>query len=170
MSDLPVWMRGSDVQKLAAIAEKYWNQVAQQIDFWLAHLNSLDVSEPILDMLAYERGITRLPNEPLALYAKRVQTAHVNAQDAGTAAGMERIFKRLGFAQASISERLPWFEWDQIQVDMVESEFGGNERLIIEIIESYGKTCRRYIVNANSVTAKEERAGVTQFNKEVVGL
>lgn len=167
-TQLPSWLDGANVTKLAKATEQYWQKVEQQLQHWLTQQQSETASTAILDLLAWERGIQRLPNEAYALYAKRVQLAHVNAKDSGSAQGLERIFKRLGFGYAAVNERVPGLEWDQIQIEMLESEFAGKEALVLELIQTYGKTCRRYLLNALAAVATAEASGLINYNKEVV--
>ncbi|MBD1582803.1 phage tail protein [Pseudoalteromonas sp. S16_S37] len=164
---LPIWLDGSSANKLADAAQQIWQKVESQLTYWLTLQQSESASLAILDLLAWERGITRIPDEALELYAKRVQLAQLNANDAGSADGLERIFKRLGFGYVAVNERVPGLEWDQVQIEMLETEFAGKERLVLELIETYGKTCRRYLLNALAAITTAEGAGLINYNKEV---
>ncbi|MCG7552070.1 hypothetical protein [Pseudoalteromonas sp. Of11M-6] len=168
MANLPSWIYGDDAKKLAKATEEFWNELNSQLLWWNTIQHSTEDSEKILDLLAWERSVSRLSGEPLSMYAKRVQLAHVNAVDAGSAAGLERIFRRLGIL-AEVNERVSGFDWDQVQVSMLEKNFAGRERMILELIASYGKTCRRYVLNAMTAITTAEVCGLVLYNKEVVG-
>lgn len=168
MPNLPIWIVGDDANRLAQATEQYWLKLYEQLNWWLATQRSTTAHESILDLLAWERGIERLPGEPLDMYATRVQLAHINAMEAGSAAGLEQIFRRLGIL-AEVREKVPGLEWDQIQVSMQEQNFAGRERMIMELIETYGKTCRRYVLNVLTAVSTAEVGGLVLFNKEVVG-
>ncbi|WP_332834317.1 hypothetical protein [Escherichia coli] len=62
-------------------------------------------AEPLLNLLAYQRNITRFKGEPVSLFRLRVKHAFINAQDSGERAGFERIFKRLGVGDVKTLER-----------------------------------------------------------------
>lgn len=141
---LPTWLQEQDVSTLAALATDYWRQVETQLTWWLQQQHSETASEAILNLLAWERGINRIPGESLDMFGKRVQLAHINAIDAGSKQGLERIFKRLGFGVV-VNERLPEFDWDQLQLAISEADFAEYQPFIMEIIENYGRTCRRYV-------------------------
>ena len=140
MLQLPTWMDGKDVTALAKVAEQYWQEVESYLFWWLAQQHSEDAQIAILDLLAWERDIKRLPGEERALYGLRVKHAFANATDAGSNVGMEQIFKRLGFGFVQVNERLPDFDWDMVEIAMLESEFSGKEQLVTELIKQYGRT------------------------------
>jgi len=166
---LPVWLKGKDVTTLAKVAQDFWQQIEGHLFWWLEQQHSENAQAAILDLLAWERGITRLPNESIALYGLRVKHAFVNATDAGYGLGMEHIFKRLGFGFIQINERVSGFDWDMVEIAMLETEFAGNENLVTEVIKQYGRTCRRYFLTALTAVDTVEAIGLVEFDKEVVG-
>lgn len=168
-SKLPVWLDQEDATKLENLANQFWQKIEQQFYWWLEQQHSENAQEAILNMLAYERGITRLPNEDLALFGLRVKYAFANAKDAGFSIGMERIFKRLGFGFVLFNERVAGFDWDMIEVQMLESEFAGREDLVTALIAQYGRTCRRYFLNALTALDGAVLGAVVEFRKEVIG-
>jgi hypothetical protein len=166
---LPVWLKGQDVTTLAKVAQDFWQQIESHLFWWLEQQHSENAQAAILDLLAWERGITRLPNESITLFGLRVKHAFANATDAGYGLGMEQIFKRLGFGFIEISERLPGLDWDMVEVAMLETEFSGNENLVTEVIKQYGRTCRRYFLTALVAVDTVEAIGLVEFEKEVAG-
>ena len=173
MSDLtpqlPTWMNGQNVAALAKVAQGYWQEIESYLFWWLEQQHSEDAQAAILDLLAWERNIKRLPGEAVSLYGLRVKHAFENAKDAGYNVGMEQIFKRLGFGYITISERLPDFDWDMVEIAMLESEFSGKEQLVNELIKQYGRTCRRYFLSAIAAVNTVHATALIEFDKEVTG-
>jgi hypothetical protein len=167
--ELPTWLNGIDANALAKAAEQYWQSIEGYLLWWLEQLNEDDAALPILDLLAWERGINRLVDESIELYSLRIKHAVANSEDAGYGVGMERIFKRLGFGYIKINERVPNYDWDMVEVAMIESEFSDKQKLVEELIQQYGRTCRRYFLSVLSVINTYVVGGLVEFDKEVVG-
>lgn len=166
---LPTWLDGEQATKLAQVAETYWQQLEQRLWWWLDQITEEQAALPILDLLAWERDITRLENEPVELYRLRIKHAQANAEDAGSTIGMENIFKRLGFGYIAITERISGYDWDMVKISMIEEEFTGKQSLVEELIKQYGRTCRRYFLDVLNVLKVYVLGGIVEFNKEVVG-
>ncbi|WP_370513295.1 phage tail protein [Pantoea sp. paga] len=109
-----------------------------------SQFDPLTCSEPLLNLLAYDRDITRFNGEPLSLFRRRVAFAFINARDAGSVAGFISIFERLGIGYVELVERQPGIDWDVIQVRVSDSQIADNAQLLLQIIQQYGRTCRRY--------------------------
>jgi len=167
--ELPSWLSGVDAQALANVAQTYWQTVENYLLWWLDQLDEENAALPILDLLAWERGINRLDSESVELYSLRIKHAVANSEDAGYGIGMERIFKRLGFGYIKINERVPTYDWDMVEVAMIEDEFNGKQDLVEDLIKQYGRTCRRYFLSVLSVINAYVVGGLVEFNKEVVG-
>jgi len=98
----------------------------------------------ILDLMAWQRDITRFKGEPEALYRLRVKYAFINAVDAGSTAGMKRILQRLGVGYVEIEERHPDRDWDVVLLQLSNTQLAENPELLRVLIQQYGRTCRRY--------------------------
>ncbi|MDO6426242.1 phage tail protein [Thalassotalea sp. 1_MG-2023] len=166
---LPTWLNGEQTTKLAKVANQFWQEFEQKLWWWLEQINEDEAALPILNLLAWERDITRLENEPVELYRLRIKHALANAEDAGSTQGMEAIFKRLGFGYMEINERIPGYDWDMVGISMIESEFADKQQLVEELIRQYGRTCRRYFLQVLNVLEIYVLGGQVEFNKEVVG-
>lgn len=166
--ELPTWLTGVNSVTLTNAANEYWKQVESYLLWWLEQMHNQTDALPILDLLAWERGIERLPDENVELYSKRVKHGIANSKDAGSTIGMERIFKRLGFGYVEFNERIPGFDWDMIEIAMIESEFSGKQDLVNSIIKQYGRTCRRYFLSAIITIDGYFAAGLIEFDKEVI--
>lgn len=113
---LPTWMRKGEPDKLLKAARRFWAQVYGWITWPVSQFDPLTCSEPLLNLLAYDRDITRFNGEPLSLFRRRVAFAFINARDAGSVSGFISIFERLGIGYVELVERQPGIDWDVIQV------------------------------------------------------
>lgn len=141
---LPSWMDRGEPAKLLRACVKFWSQVYDWITWPLRQFDPLTCAEPLLNLIAWERDITRFNGEPLSLYRKRVNYAFINAQQAGEIAGFIAIFERLGIGYVELLERQDGIDWDVIIVRVTDSQIADNSDLLLEIIRKYGRTCRRY--------------------------
>ncbi|WP_241000450.1 phage tail protein, partial [Pseudomonas viridiflava] len=98
----------------------------------------------VLDLLAWQRDITRFKGEPEGLYRLRVKYAFINSVDAGSTAGLKRILERLGVGYVEIQERMPERDWDVVLLTLSDSQLSENPDLLRVLIRQYGRTCRRY--------------------------
>tara|TARA_Y100000782_G_scaffold115311_1_gene156837 strand:- start:692 stop:1213 length:522 start_codon:yes stop_codon:yes gene_type:complete len=173
MSDLtpqlPIWLTEKNATALAKVSQSYWQEIESYLFWWLEQQHSENAQTAILDLLAWERGINRLPDEALELYGLRVKHAFANATDAGSNVGMEQIFKRLGFGFIQVNERVPGFDWDMVEIAMLEDEFSGKEQLVNEVIKQYGRTCRRYFLSAMATVNTTDAIGLVEYDQEVIG-
>lgn len=141
---LPFWLDGVEIGKLRDSIAQWWDLAETWIRLPLAQMDPLTCHITILNLLAYQRDISRFTGEPEDLYRKRVKFAYVNAQDAGSKAGFIRIFERLGIGYVEIEERVDPVNWDVVLLTLSNSQLAQNLTLIDRIIQKYGRTCRRY--------------------------
>ena len=163
---LPFWMEGTQLTKLVTGAVAWWNLAETWIKYPLTQFDELTCSVAILDLLAYQRDIQRFAGEPLSLYRKRVKTALINVQDAGSIEGFIAIFARLELGVITLTERFDDVDWDVILINITDEQLTENERLLIEIIKLYGRTCRRYyysVVTDFTVTVGNSAVGVDYY-------
>lgn len=148
---LPWWMDGKTLT--SALAEPwhltqglygFWGRVRDWLLYPLKHIDPLTCSEEVLQLLAWDRDISRFAGEPLDLYRKRVAFAFKNAVDAGGSAGFYSIFSRLGMTINNLEERSPGIDWDIITITMADDTAAENQTLTATLIQHYGRTCRRY--------------------------
>ncbi|KAB0900800.1 hypothetical protein FZI55_21715, partial [Cronobacter sakazakii] len=128
----------------------------------VSQFDPLTCAEPLLNLLAYDRDVTRFDGEPLALFRRRVAYAFVNARDAGSVEGFINIFERLGIGYVELQERQPGIDWDVILVRVTDSQIADNTQLMIQIIRQYGRTCRRYQFEVITSESLAIRAGWDQ--------
>jgi len=142
--DLTFWEAGEKLTALQRTFQQGWERVEGWISlpFDLQDVDNCPVS--VLDIIAWQRDITRLSVEPEGLYRRRVKYAYVNARDAGSVAGFKRIMERLGVGYVEIDERQPDRDWDVITLRLSDDQLSTNPQLMPVIIQMYGRTCRRY--------------------------
>lgn len=141
---LPFWLDGPELAKLKAAAQAWWTKVEGWLRWPLLQMDADTCHLTILDLLAWQRDITRFKGEPEALYRLRVKFAFINAVDAGSTAGMKRILQRLGVGYVEIEERHPDRDWDVVLLQLSNTQLAENPELLRVLIQQYGRTCRRY--------------------------
>ncbi|EOZ3162550.1 phage tail protein [Yersinia enterocolitica] len=156
---LPSWMDKGEANKLLRVCRAWWQWVHSWLNWPLNQLDAATCAVPLLNVLAYQRDISRFNGEPLSLYRKRVQYAFINAADAGSIAGFIAIFERLGIGYVELLERQPDIDWDVILVRVSDSQIASNSDLLMQIIRQYGKTCRRYRFEVITYSGLRIRAG-----------
>lgn len=161
---LPFWLDGVELAKLTAAAQSWWERVEGWLRWPLLQLDPATCHPAILDLLAWQRDITRFQGEPESLYRLRVTHAFVNAVDAGSTAGMKRILERLGVGYAEIEERMPDRDWDIVLLQLTDGQLAQNPELLRVLVQQYGRTCRRYdFVTLTPVTL---HVAVVDFNDD----
>ncbi|EAO1991851.1 hypothetical protein E0G79_18860 [Salmonella enterica] len=141
---LPSWLDRGDVVRLKNTFIRFWGKVHGWVTWPLTQTDPLTCAEIILNLIAWQCDIARFDGEPLTLYRKRVKYAFINARDAGSVAGFRAIFERLGIGYVEIQERQPGVDWDVILLHVTDSQISDNPALMNQIINQYGRTCRRY--------------------------
>ena len=141
---LPVWLNKGEMVKLKDFCYAWWVLVESWIAWPLSQTDADTCTELVLNYLAWERDITRFTNEPIGLYRKRVKFAKVNSEDAGSVAGIQRIFQRLDIGHVEVLERQDGIDWDVIILNLSDTQLAANTTLLQVLIQHYGRTCRRY--------------------------
>jgi hypothetical protein len=141
---LPFWLEGVELSKLRNSAQAWWTRVETWMNWPLLQLDAETCHLTVLDLLAWQRDIQRFQGEPESLYRKRVKYAFINAVDAGSTAGMLRIFQRLGVGYVEIEERFDSVNWDVVRLYLTDGQLSANPVLLRVLMQQYGRTCRRY--------------------------
>ena len=142
--NLPFWLDGPQLTKLKAASQAWWEKVEGWLQWPLLQMDADTCHLTILDLLAWQRDISRFKDEPESLYRLRVKFAFINAVDAGSTAGLKRILQRLGVGYVEIDERMPDRDWDVVLLRLSDSQLSQNPELMRVLIQQYGRTCRRY--------------------------
>lgn len=161
---LPFWLAGSELTKLKDAAQDWWARVTEWLRWPLLQMDAETCHLTVLDLLAWQRDITRFKDEPESLYRLRVKFAFINAVDAGSTAGLKRILRRLGVGYVEIDERMPDRNWDVVLLRLSDSQLSENPELLRVLIQQYGRTCRRY--DFVSITPVTLRIAAVQFNDD----
>lgn len=157
--NLPFWLDGDEFTKLKASAQAWWETVEGWMRWPLLQMDAETCHLAVLDLLAWQRDITRFRGEPEALYRLRVKFAFINAVDAGSVAGFQRIFQRLGIGQVRIAERQPDRDWDIVQLHLDDQQLSDFPQLLDLVVHQYGRTCRRYELVSTTVLQLSIGAG-----------
>lgn len=161
---LPFWLGGPELAKLKDAAQAWWQRVTDWLRWPLLQMDAETCHQTILDLLAWQRDITRFKGEPETLYRLRVKHAFVNAVDAGSTAGLKRILVRLGVGYVEIDERMEGRDWDVVLLRLSDSQLSQNPELLRVLIQQYGRTCRRY--DFVSLTPITLRVAAIDFNDD----
>ena len=168
----PWWMDGQTTSEqrkephyLANGVMTFWQRVRDWLLLPMTQRDPETCSEDMLYLLAWERDIDRFDGEPLDLFRKRVKFAFLNAQDAGSHIGFARIFERMGIDVLAQKERLPDRDWDIVGIELGESSIASDVSLLRELVQQYGRTCRRYEF-AITTECHPLFAAATEFNCE----
>ena len=140
---LPFWLDGKELNRLKTASQSWWNKVEGWLQWPLLQMDAETCHLTVLDLLAWQRDISRFKDEPESLYRLRVKFAFINAVDAGSTAGLKRILQRLGVGYVEIDERLPDRDWDVVLLRLSDSQLSQNPELMRVLIQQYGRTCRR---------------------------
>lgn len=159
---LPIWMDGSRATALKRTAERWWEQVFAWLQAPHELGDAMTAPLALVDLLAYQRNVDRQPNETEHLYRLRVHHALINARDAGTRAGMQRIFERLEMPVYGLAERLAGYDWDMIKLEATLADYIRAADALHLVLQAYRRTCRRWLLEIQSpaVTANDAPSAV----------
>ena len=166
---LPFWLAGPELTKLKVAAQAWWAKVTGWLQWPLQQMDAETCHLTVLDLLAWQRDITRFKDEPESLYRLRVKFAFINAVDAGSTAGLKRILRRLGVGYVEIDERMPDRDWDVVLLRLSDSQLSESPELLRVLIQQYGRTCRRYdFVTVTPVTINTRLANFNDDQQTLV--
>ena len=161
---LPFWLDGKELNRLKTASQSWWNKVEGWLQWPLLQMDAETCHLTVLDLLAWQRDISRFKDEPESLYRLRVKFAFINAVDAGSTAGLKRILQRLGVGYVEIDERLSDRDWDVVLLRLSDSQLSQNPELMRVLIQQYGRTCRRY--DFVTITPVSLRIVAVDFNDD----
>jgi hypothetical protein len=164
LEPLKFWLAGTKNSLLREAAQNWWRGVESALRWPLEQTDALTCTEGVLDLLAWQRDITRFKGEPADLYRKRVAYAAANAIDAGSTAGFVRIFERLGLGAVIVRQRNAGLDWDVVLLELSDSQIAQNTELLGFVVQQYGRCCRRYQIQV--VSAMGIKAFVTEFSND----
>ncbi|ENP7379779.1 hemolysin [Vibrio parahaemolyticus] len=142
--NLRYWMGRGELAKFARAMRNYWEHVRAAFEMPLQQHDPLTAPMALVNILAWQREVERLGQEPEALFRIRVAHAYGFARDAGTIAGWEDMFAKLGYPHITQDERLANVDWDVISLKIKDGDLTNVPKLLDTVIRQYGRTCRRY--------------------------
>ncbi|HCH1217009.1 phage tail protein [Vibrio parahaemolyticus] len=142
--NLRYWMGRGELAKFARAMRNYWEHVRAALEMPLQQHDPLTAPMALVNILAWQREVERLGQEPEALFRIRVAHAYGFARDAGTIAGWEEMFAKLGYPHITQDERLANVDWDVISLKIKDGDLTNVPKLLDTVIRQYGRTCRRY--------------------------
>ena len=141
---LPWWMSGAELTKIKDAGQQFFDYLKKIVTWPLDQLDVINADIGIVKVIAWQRGITRFIDEPETLFRQRVFDAYANANDAGSVVGITRIAQRLGLGYLELLERQSGKDWDVIIIKVPNTLLSGHQELMNWLIQTYGRTCRRY--------------------------
>lgn len=141
---LPFWLNADETKALITAAKTWWQRAESWVRWPLGQFDPLTATLGMVNLIAWQRDITRIEDEPEMLYRRRVKFALINAEDAGSKMGFIQIFERLGIGYLEIEERTDPVDWDVILLYVSDSQLGQNQQLLTRVMSKYVRTCRRY--------------------------
>ena len=142
--ELPFWMNKSHSIAFINFLNSWFTWLKNIISFPVQQFDSETAVLALVDLIAWERNIERFNNEPEWLYRKRVKYAYQNSKDAGSNEGFIKIWNRFELGYIEIEERIEGRDWDVIGINISDNVISKTPELLDILIESYGRTCRRY--------------------------
>ncbi|MCG7588042.1 phage tail protein [Photobacterium sp. OFAV2-7] len=138
------WMGRGELAKFARALHNYWGHVEAALKMPLEQHDPLTAPLGIVDLLAWQRDVKRLGQEPEDIYRIRVAHSYSFARDGGSKAGWEEMFDKLGYPHIAQDERLKEVDWDVISLQIRDGDLTDVPELLDTVIRQYGRTCRRY--------------------------
>ena len=135
---------GSELQKLRRASVRFWTRVESAFNWVYEQIDPMKAQLQLVDLLAWERDIERLPTETEHMYRVRVKYALPFAIGAGQTAGWLDMFNKLGTQWITIEERISDQDFDIVVLQLLDSDLANKGELIDMICRKYGRTTRRY--------------------------
>ncbi|EJT1895940.1 hemolysin [Vibrio alginolyticus] len=142
--NLRYWMGRGELAKFARAMRNYWEHVRAAFEMPLQQHDPLTAPMALVNILAWQREIERLGQEPEDVFRIRVAHAYGFAREAGSIVGWEDMFAKLGYPHIVQDERLAKIDWDVISLKIRDGDLSNVPKLLDTVIRQYGRTCRRY--------------------------
>lgn len=142
--NLRYWMGRGELAKFARALRNYWEHVKAAFEMPLQQHDPLTAPIALVNILAWQRGVEKLGQEPEYLFRIRVAHAYGFSRDAGSVSGWEDMFEKLGYPHIAQDERLVNVDWDVISLKIRDGDLTKVPKLLDTVVRQYGRTCRRY--------------------------
>ncbi|WP_338725703.1 hypothetical protein V8687_18320 [Shewanella baltica] len=146
LTKLPYWLArpASELDKLRKGAVRFWQRLVDVLAWPAKQLDPMTAQLELVHLIAWERDIEQIPSETEFMYRTRVKYALPFAKGAGSKSGWLDMFKKLGMSWVNIDERISLVDWDVVDLQLLDTDFGDRQNLISYICRQYGRTTRRY--------------------------
>ena len=144
--ELVFWLSGAGFTKLKQAAIAYFDLMKHRLEYPLRQLDPLTCDDGFLFLHAWNYLIPTIKDESSESYRSRIANAYINQLQAGSAIGLEEILNRLGVDFVTIEERKEGQPWDLIIITTPADGYSGNQEVLDNLIQRFGRTCRRYTV------------------------
>ncbi|EHK9608879.1 hemolysin [Vibrio parahaemolyticus] len=138
------WMGRGELAKFARALRNYWSHVEAALKISLHQNDPLKAPIGIVNLMAWERDVKRLGQEPEEIFRIRVACAFGFSKNGGSISGWEDMFAKLGYPHIGQDERLTGVDWDVISLKIRDGDLTEVPQLLDTVIRQYGRTCRRY--------------------------
>lgn len=165
---LPNWAQGLFLTRLVVAIQAWFEQVENWLNWPLQQLDVRTCHPDLLEAIAYQRYVRPIKGESIDLYRLRIQTAFLNAQDAGTTSGLKRILERLGIEVVGVKQEIPGRHWAVVEIEISDASFSQHGAVLQEIMSAYGRLCRTYEMKVNSPLSMNVRVGAARFISRTV--
>ncbi|MGF1710141.1 phage tail protein [Vibrio sp. 99-70-13A1] len=142
--NLRYWMGRGELAKFARAMRNYWEHVKAAFEMPLQQHDPLTAPIALVNILAWQRGVEKLGQEPEDLFRIRVAHAYGFSRDAGSVSGWEEMFEKLGYPHIAQDERLVNVDWDVVSLKIRDGDLSEVPHLLDTVVRQYGRTCRRY--------------------------
>ncbi|WP_102418063.1 phage tail protein [Vibrio cyclitrophicus] len=142
--NLRYWMGRGELAKFARAMRNYWEHVKAAFEMPLQQHDPLTAPIALVNILAWQRGVEKLGQEPEDLFRIRVAHAYGFSRDAGSVSGWEEMFEKLGYPHIAQDERLVNVDWDVVSLKIRDGDLTKVPKLLDTVVRQYGRTCRRY--------------------------
>lgn len=146
LTKMPYWLAkpGGELDKLRKGMVRFWQRFVDMMQFASQQMDPMTAELEFVHLLAWERDIEQIPDETEVMYRTRVKYALPFAKGAGSKSGWLEMFKKLGMPWITIDERFSSTDWDVVDLQLLDVDFGDRQELINSICRQYGRTTRRY--------------------------
>ena len=163
---LPWWLSGKELTLLKNAAQQWFKKVASWAAWPLSQLDARTAQPGIVNLIAWQRGIERFTEEPLYTFRLRVFHAYANSKDAGSNIGFVHIFERLELGYLEQDERREDRDWDVIVLRVSDSVTAQHPEFMNWLIQTYGRSCRRYEWEVITVLTMEIKTGGFHWDQQ----
>lgn len=159
LEHLPFWLQGVEIVKIAKAAASYWQKINDALELTLRNsLSPDDCHQDLIGEHGWERRSSRFSNEDLPIYRQRLRDVIQYRIRSGSAVGLSEVLSDFGVTDFQIIESThPEFaeynDPDVVEIRMPDGAITANQELLLQIIQEYGLTCRKYVPSSTDFTS-----------------